>query len=277
MAINQRACAKINLCLHLTGQRDDGYHLLDSLVVFADVGDHISVAPADEFALTIAGPFGAGLDADEDNLAAKAARIYPDHTVHITLEKNLPVASGIGGGSADAAAVLRAMADMTGTDLPTDLGLTLGADVPVCVHGSACRMQGIGEDISAIDTLPPLNAVLVWPDVAVSTGAVFQAIAHKDNEAMPKVPSQPLTFHQTIAFLKTTRNDMQNAAMQIAPAISDALDELQNSGVAFARMSGSGATCFGLYETADMAANAAQTIAQNHPNWWVQPTVLNNA
>ena len=276
MVINQRARAKINLCLHLTGQRADGYHLLDSLVVFADVADKITVEAAQKLSLNINGPFSGSLTVGADNLVIKAAQTYQGLGAKITLQKNLPIASGIGGGSADAAASLRALSELSSQPLPADNGLSLGADVPVCLFGQACRMQGIGEDITPVSSLPPLPAVLVWPNVAVSTATVFQSISQKENPAISMLVDKKMEFADTVAFLKTTRNDMQYAARQLAPEISDALEMLEHSGADLARMSGSGATCFGLFKDHETAAAAAQEIAECQPDWWVRSTVLND-
>lgn len=280
------AAAKINLALHVTGRRADGYHLLDSAVMFAaDAGDVLTIAPADETALTITGPFGEGLETDSGNLVLKAVaaleaecrgKVRP---CHITLEKNLPVASGIGGGSADAAAALKAVTGFNDLDIGPDrlaqIALQLGADVPVCLRSTACRMRGIGEDIEAWADAPPLHAVLVNPLVGVSTAAIFKALALAPGEAagsdMGAIPAGPAC----LGWLGACRNDLQPAASALQPVIGEVLAALAaTQGCRLARMSGSGATCFGLYEDAASATAAAAALKAAHPGWWAAPTRL---
>ncbi len=266
MQINEHARAKINLCLHVTGQREDGYHLLDSLVVFADIGDEIAVHPADGFSLRMNGPFSAGLSIGSDNLVLKAAKLFEPYCngAALTLTKNLPVASGIGGGSADAAATLRAMARMTGAALPDDAGLSLGADVPVCLTEQTCRMQGIGDEITPMLNVAKLNAVLMRPNVAVSTPTIFKAITDKNNADM--VPYQG---GEIIDYLKDQRNDLEAPACIFAPEIRTCLQALREQDALLARMSGSGATCFGLFHNQVSAQRAADKLATAHPDCWV--------
>ncbi len=265
------APAKINLTLHVTGQRADGYHLLQSLVVFADVGDRITVSPAQELSLTVTGPLSAGVPTDATNLVLRAAREIGVLGAEITLEKHLPAAAGIGGGSSDAAAALRALHQMTGVDLPKDQGLSLGADVPVCLRAQAALMEGIGEDISPMPELPPLPTVLINPRVDVPTPAVFKALICKDNPAMSVVP-QNASFDEFCDWLADQRNDLQAPAIQHAPQITQVLEALQ--GARLVRMSGSGATCFGLYPDVSQAKAAAAAIQAAHPQWWVTATTL---
>ncbi len=272
MQINELARAKINLCLHVTGQRDDGYHLLDSIVVFADIGDQITVVPSDVFSLIINGPFASDLCAGEDNLVIKAARLYAKNCkgAAITLTKNLPVASGIGGGSADAAATLRAMSRLTGAALPQDAGLSLGADVPVCLQSTPCRMEGIGELIKPIKDMADIAAVLVCPNVSVATSSVFQAIKSKDNPPIP----QHSDGQDLSAFLHQQRNDLEKPSIALMHEIGQCLDQIKQTGASLARMSGSGATCFGLFESGIAAQNAAQSLSNSYPDWWVKPCIL---
>ncbi|GHA56474.1 4-diphosphocytidyl-2-C-methyl-D-erythritol kinase [Amylibacter ulvae] len=269
-----KARAKVNLCLHVVGQREDGYHLLDSLVVFADIGDDISVEPDNKFLLEIDGPFAAGLSNGSDNLVLRAAKMYENtcNGAAIRLTKTLPISSGIGGGSADAAAVLRAISDMSGAPIPADNGLSLGADVPVCLMGSACRMRGIGGELTPLHNIPTLNAVLVNPNVSVSTPEIFRALDCKTN---PNIGDFDGT--NFLEELKNTRNDLQKTAIQIEPIIADCLASLMQSDANFVRMSGSGATCFGLFDSASNASHAAKIIKKDHPEWWVAPCVLNGA
>ncbi|WP_300547944.1 4-(cytidine 5'-diphospho)-2-C-methyl-D-erythritol kinase [Roseovarius sp.] len=268
------APAKVNLTLHVTGRRNDGYHLLDSLVVFADFGDRITVRPATVTRLTVAGPMAAGVPADADNLVMKAAALI-GQCADITLEKHLPSAAGIGGGSSDAATTLRALAEMADVALPRDV-LSLGADVPVCLLTGAARMRGIGEDVIPLAGVPPLHAILVNPRVPVATPTVFAGLEQRDNPAMPDpFPewSEPADF---IAWLATQRNDLQGPAIAAEPIIAEVLDTLLDTpGCQLARMSGSGATCFGLYDSDEHAAAAAGRLAEDCPGWWVRATCLN--
>jgi len=268
------APAKINLSLHVTGQRGDGYHLLDSLVVFADVGDRVRVMPAEEMSLEVTGPMAAGVPADESNLVWKAAALY-GVPVAITLEKHLPSAAGIGGGSSDAAATLFAMSDLSGdTHLPA--GATdLGADVRVCLARQASRMRGIGEDVQPLPEMPELYAVLVNPGVAVSTPEVFAALEDKQNTPMPKRIPRWRGVWSAIDWIAKQRNDLEAPARKIAPVIGDVLDALGSLPEArLARVSGSGATCFALFEDRAEADAAADTLADAHPDWWVTAATL---
>ena len=261
------APAKINLTLHITGQRADGYHLLDSLVVFADVGDRLSFAPHKALALSVTGPFAEGVPADARNLvwqAADAAGV----SAHITLEKNLPHGGGIGGGSSDAAAVLRAF------DAP-EAALSLGADVPVCLAATAQRMRGVGEVLEPVAGLPALWAVLINPGLHVGTPEVFRALGQKDNAPMPEALPEFASAAEMIAWLGTQRNDLEGPARAVAPGIGEVLSVLRDQpGVGLARMSGSGSTCFGLFEDQAAAEQAAARVTQAHPEWWVVPTRL---
>lgn len=268
------APAKINLHLHVVGRRDDGYHLLDSLVVFAGVGDRLSVSPAELLSLTVTGPFAGGLAAEADNLVLRAARGLADlagvrASGAMVLEKNLPVASGIGGGSADAAAALRLMSRFWGVEV--DLaGLTraLGADVPVCLLGRPVRMSGIGEVLAPAPPLPEAGLVLVNPGVAVSTPAVFRARTGEFSE-VAGFPNEGWRNAASLAAdLRAMRNDLETPARLLAPEIGEALAVLAAMpGCLLARMSGSGATCFGLLPSVEAARQAAEHIRR--PGWWV--------
>lgn len=264
--ITETAHAKINLSLHVTGRRDDGYHLLDSHVVFAAMGDLVKLEPG-PLSLTVTGPFGAGLAAD-DNLCLRAAHLVGAGAA-ITLDKRLPVASGIGGGSADAAAVLRGLARM-GAPLPRDPE-SLGADVPVCLAGFPARMQGVGEIVTPLPALPDFALVLVNPGIAIPTPAIFRALTHRDNPPLPELP-QRCDLPALIACLRACRNDLQHTAISLAPQIADVLDAINATGAMLARMSGSGATCFGIYP--DLARAEAAAAELQRPGWWVAPTGL---
>ncbi|PWJ18153.1 4-(cytidine 5'-diphospho)-2-C-methyl-D-erythritol kinase [Jannaschia seohaensis] len=257
------APAKINLTLHVTGRRADGYHLLDSVVAFADLGDRLTAGPGD--GLTVTGPFAQGVPTDDTNLIRRALDMAGAPRA-VVLEKNLPHPGGIGGGSSDAAAALR----LVGAVLPTEALLRLGADLPVCVAARAARMRGIGERVDPL-TLPPLPAVLLHPGLDCPTGAVFSALASPDNPGQAAVPerSDAPTF---LRWLAAQRNDLEPPAMSAAPGIAAALDALRGTGAALARMSGSGATCFGIYDSPEAARAAAARL--DRPGWWVRATTL---
>ncbi len=262
--LRRAAPAKVNLALHVTGRRADGYHLLDSLVMFAGVGDVVHLSRADEISLRVTGPRAAGVPEDASNLCWKAAARFGEG-VAITLEKHLPAAAGIGGGSSDAAAVLRGMEHLYGRDCGFDT-VTLGADVPVCMGGRAARMAGIGEEITPFD-MPALQAVLVNPGVEVPTGAVFSGLERRDNPGLAPLPSG-----DWLDWIAAQRNDLEAPARAGQPVIGDVLSALGDA--LLARMSGSGATCFGLYPDAGAAQAAAERIAAAHPDWWVVATEL---
>ncbi|MGV6811916.1 MAG: 4-(cytidine 5'-diphospho)-2-C-methyl-D-erythritol kinase [Brevirhabdus sp.] len=267
------APAKINLCLHVTGQRADGYHLLDSLVGFASVGDQITVRPAPVLRLEVTGPRSAGVPYDGRNLALKAARLT-GQGADITLDKHLPAAAGIGGGSSDAAATLRALTDLTGAPLPPlKTLLRLGADVPVCLLAKGARMRGIGEQVDPV-TLPLVPSLLINPGVEVPTPAVFAALDSKENEPLPNVLPAFADVPSLVTWLRGQRNDLQRPAIAAAPVIEDALAALAATDAGLFRMSGSGATCFGLFASDAARDAAANQIAAAQPGWWVQPVTL---
>lgn len=266
MPIIEAAPAKLNLALHVIGRRADGYHLLDSLVAFAGVGDAVALEPG-PLSLRIDGPFAQGLSTD-DNLCLRAARLAGGDAA-IRLAKNLPVASGLGGGSADAAAVLRGLARM-GHPLPAR-SERLGSDVPVCIGSAPARMQGVGEVVTPLPALPAIPLVLVNPGFGLSTPQVYGALARRDNPGLPAIPRFAGLADLT-AWLDATRNDLEAPALTIAPAIGQVLDALRATGAAFARMSGSGATCFGLYDSPDRARIAATALKQH--GWWAVASEL---
>ena len=274
--LTEAAPAKINLFLHVTGKRADGYHLLDSVAVFAGAGDVLSVEPDDDFFLELTGPFGAALQAEKDNLVlragnalARAARMAPHG--RMVLEKNLPVASGIGGGSADAAAALRLLnrywaLDFSRSELAA-LAVKLGADVPVCLTPRPMRMQGIGEILTEAPVPPRCGILLVNPGVAVATADVFRARTGPFSPPDALLPEAWLSARSMAMDLGRLRNDLEPAAISICPAIADVLAAIRaTDGCFLARMSGSGATSFGIFADADRARRAADAIAR--PGWW---------
>ena len=282
------APAKINLALHVTGRRADGYHLLDTLVVHGVAGDTLTARPLAEASdggpvrleLTVAGPFAAGLVAEPDNLVLRAARLLEvearrlgkePSAVALGLDKHLPIASGIGGGSSDAAAALRLLNRVWGLDLPrsrlAELSRPLGADLPMCVHGTPLRARGIGETIDPLCDLPSLPMVLVNPGVAVPTPAVFRALTRRDNPGLPEMPAHFRDAADLLDLLAATRNDLEPPAIAVAPVIGEVLAALGAApGVRLARMSGSGATCFAVCVDETVARDVAASLAAR--GWW---------
>ena len=248
-----------------------GYHPLDSLVVFADIADVLEMAPAKATALSISGPFGAGLTAEKDNLILRALTAAKAGPQDVHLIKNLPISAGIGGGSANAAAVLR----MCGVD-DLRIAIGLGADVPVCLRSETAHMTGIGEDVTPMPHLGQLHAVLINPGVAVSTGGIFKAF-----DAAPNIRETPRPMKSSgdlLARALDGRNDLEPIAIAQAPVIGDVLRLLASqNGCQLARMSGSGATCFGLYESGTSALRAQATIKGQAPNWWCEAVTLGDA
>jgi 4-diphosphocytidyl-2-C-methyl-D-erythritol kinase len=281
------APAKINLFLHVGDRRTDGYHELESLVAFANVGDDLVFENADILSLSVDGPFAGQLAGEDDNLVLRAARgaaMLAGHDLprHMILTKNLPVASGIGGGSADAAATLRAfllewrqdeirLADFV------ELAKTLGADVPVCFFGHSAWMYGIGDGIERVD-LPELHAVLVNPGVSVATRDVFGKLSARSGVDKLVWPDSFGSAELVVEFLESVGNDLEAPALSLAPVIGDVLSAIGAAdGVRITRMSGSGATCFGLFADAAAAQAAATKIAHDHPAWWVRAAILAKA
>lgn len=282
----EAAQAKINLTLHVGGRRPDGYHPLESIVVFAALGDELSASPANEFGVDISGPFSKDLlafDIDH-NLVLKAARASGHPPTQFSLIKQLPIASGIGGGSADAAAALRLMQRLYGPiDKLGELALSLGADVPVCLAQEPAFMSGIGETIrpiSGIFHIFELPAVLVNPGIAVSTGAIFDAYdVQISDRGAPDIShvSAEVVDHNLIEAIKRGRNDLQDIACQITPVIGTVLDQLAHQdGVCLTRMSGSGATCFAIFDQAENARKAREKIQAAYPDWWCMQTQFSN-
>jgi 4-diphosphocytidyl-2-C-methyl-D-erythritol kinase len=291
LPLETRAPAKVNLSLRVIGRRADGYHELDSLVAFAGVGDALSLSPGEPSGVQISGPFGAGLSTAPDNLVLKAERALREeiaglHSGRFHLVKRLPIASGIGGGSADAAAALRLLARLN--DLPLSHPALLaaagriGADVPVCLEARARVMRGIGERLGQPLRLPRLFALLVNPGVAVETAPVFRALGlqagqgHAGGVASFKANDQlPVTSAWLIAALAASGNDLEAPARAIAPVIGEVLSTLSElPGCRLARMSGSGATCFALFDDCRASAAAGKRLAKRQRDWWVKPTMI---
>jgi 4-diphosphocytidyl-2-C-methyl-D-erythritol kinase len=277
MTVTETAHAKVNLFLHVLGRRGDGYHELDSLVVFAAAADVLRAEPAAALSLAVDGPFGAAL-AGADNLVLGAARALAAATgttqgARLTLTKTLPIASGIGGGSADAAAALRALDRLWGLDLGADrlaaLGAGLGADIPICVHSRPARMSGIGERIAAAPALPRFGLLLANPGIALATAPVFAA-----RQGAFDAPAQlPESWPDAAAMardLARCRNALEAAALALCPPIAAVLEALRAlPGALLARLSGSGATCFALFDDDTAAAVALSLLRAAQPSWWV--------
>lgn len=284
--ISRLAAAKVNLDLRVISRRADGYHELDSLVVFSSVGDHLTFAPSDLLELRVDGPYAGSLENEalQSNLVLRAAELLrsylkqPELGAAITLTKNLPVASGLGGGSADAAASLSGLAELweqeiSGAEL-AELGLRLGADVPVCLQGAPCYLRGIGEKISLLQQFPRVWLVLVNPRKALSTPRVFAAFDGGFSSARKAEATDALdgfaSLDDLLAALNDSRNDLERPAMALMPEIAACLTALgAEAGCQLTRMSGSGATCFGLFASQDEASKAASSIAARRPDWWV--------
>lgn len=285
-AVSEAAPAKVNLALHVTGQRQDGFHRLHSLCVFTELADHVTVAPAAADSLNVCGPFAPDMPTGRSNLVTRALEKFRnrfpkalEHGVAISLDKHLPVAAGLGGGSADAAAVLRALARLS-THAIADADLfalasTLGADVPMCVLSRPCEVTGIGERIRPLNGFPAMHLVLVNPGVPVPTPEVFRRLVDRVNEPMPGLPDVFERAALVSLWLEETRNDLEPPATEIVPAIAEILSALAiTPGCSHARMSGSGATCFGLYGSASAAHQAAHDLRARMPQYWVAATPI---
>lgn len=285
--------AKVNLTLRVVGRRVDGYHDLESVVAFADCADRLSLVPGSTLALKTTGPLAPDCGEAADNLVLKAARLLgervPDLKVgSFTLDKILPVAAGIGGGSADAAAALRLLARLNGLALDDarllEVALLTGADVPVCLASRACDMTGVGESLLPL-SLPKMPCVLVNPRVAVATRDVFEALALRNGELLVGAtdvieslawPEDGASLEDWVEVLAADFNDLEAPAMRIQPVIGEVLAALSaTDGAWLVRMSGSGATCFAIFENTAEAQRAAQKIQRDHPAWWVHAGVLN--
>lgn len=282
----QAAPAKINLALHITRRREDGYHDLESLIVFADVVDELEAVPGPGDTLTITGPFAKGLGNGETNLVSRAVAAFRvrwpgavETGLALTLHKSLPVAAGIGGGSADAAAALRLMAGLSSQAIPiaelSALAAQLGADVPACLLSRPLVARGIGEILAPLPEFPELHIVLVNPMVPLATADVFRRLRSHDNYSLPALPT-PLTRPAQLGiWLSETRNDLEPPAIKLVPVIGDLIERLRAApGCILARMSGSGATVFGLFGSSTQAHQAASDLRQASPDHWVAAAPL---
>ncbi|WP_404405870.1 4-(cytidine 5'-diphospho)-2-C-methyl-D-erythritol kinase [Pelagibacterium halotolerans] len=284
--LTETAPAKVNLALHVTGRREDGFHTLHSLCVFTELADLVSAEPAETDALSVSGPFGDDLPNGRSNLVVRTVEKFrarfPDALetgVALHLEKHLPVAAGLGGGSADAAAVIRLLAQLVDEPIPDAdlfaLAANLGADVPMCLFSRPCEVLGIGETLKPVNPFPALHLVLVNPREAVSTPEVFRRLKSRSNPAMPQLPGTMDRAAMLSLWLADTRNDLEAPAREIVPAIGGIIGAIaQTQGCALARMSGSGATCFGLYGSAAAAHQAAHDLREKLPGYWVAATPI---
>jgi 4-diphosphocytidyl-2-C-methyl-D-erythritol kinase len=291
-ALIEDARAKVNLTLRVVGRRVDGYHELESVVAFADCADRLSLTPAPELQLVTTGPLAQACGATADNLVLKAAQLLGERVPNLqqggfTLDKVLPVAAGIGGGSADAAAALRLLARLNGLAVDdarlVEVARLTGADVPVCLPSRACIMTGVGDALLPL-ALPKLPCVMVNPRVAVATKDVFAALGLRHGELLvgasdvleaPGWPEAGASVEDWVEALAAGSNDLEAPAMRIQPVISAVISALNaTNGAWLARMSGSGATCFAIYENTAEAGRAAQQIRLDHPQWWVHAGTL---
>lgn len=275
--IKELAPAKINLFLHVGERRDDGFHPLQSLAVFTALGDVLAMEEADDLSLAIDGPFAKGLAGEADNLVLRAAKALGGRGARLTLTKNLPVASGIGGGSADAAAALRGLSQLWnagGKDLH-EIAAALGSDIPVCIDSTAAFMEGRGEILRPALSIPRVPMLLVNPGVPVPTRDVFAALESRSGAEMTLPRGHFQDTADLLRFLEANHNDLEAPACKLEPVVGEALRRIAAlPGALLARMSGSGATCFGIFADDDCCARAARTLQEAEPGWWVAPTFV---
>ncbi|MCY4259328.1 MAG: 4-(cytidine 5'-diphospho)-2-C-methyl-D-erythritol kinase [Rhodobacteraceae bacterium] len=268
------ASAKVNLALHVLGQRPDGFHEISSLVVFTTFGDVVSIASGNSGPLSIRGPFGHCVPHDQSNLACRAlALLGCADKVTITLDKQIPVEAGLGGGSSDAASVILMAARLFNLDIPDPAAIAaLGSDVPVCLFGRSALVGGLGEQIKPVESLPDLFLVLVNPMFHLATRDVYHAVKSPSGRILDMPPAN-CDLASLAAWLHEQANDLETAAIALAPCIADVLAAIRKTtGCLLARMSGSGATCYGLYQSREAAQTAARAIAASNESWWVQET-----
>ena len=271
--ISEFAPAKINLSLHLVGQKSNGYHLLDSIVSFVNIGDKISIVPGKSGELKVAGPFANDLPKSNHNLVVKAARLFNNSKLsQITLEKNIPVTSGIGGGSADAAATVRLFSKLYNKPVPPiEKLISLGSDVPVCMQKGIVRMMGVGEKLINLSPAPKVGILLVNPRKALSTAEVFNATKEKNNSGLNLQGSIEKSLNSWFDWINSMRNDLTASAIDLIPDIGLILDKLITcEGARVVRMSGSGATCFALFEDFDLLQDAKVKITTECPSFWCE-------
>lgn len=278
VTLREIAPAKVNLNLRVVGRRADGYHDLESLVAFADLGDELTLAPGGDLSLEITGPFSGACGAPADNLVLKAARALDLRAGRFTLDKRIPVAAGLGGGSADAAAALRLIARANGLALDdrrlTEAARVCGADVPVCVELKPRIMRGLGDRLDPPVSLPRLHAVLANPGVPLPTADVFASFRGDEPSNMP-VDHVPFDRGALLSWLAARGNCLTRAAISRVPAITAVLDALGAlAGCRLARMTGSGATCFGLFDDRAVAADAARQLTAQQETWWISTVTL---
>ena len=292
-ALIEEGRAKVNLTLRVNGRRADGYHDLESVVAFADCADRLTLTPGPDLDLKMSGPLAQACGQTADNLVLKAARLLAERVPNMkagsfSLDKVLPVAAGIGGGSADAAAALRLLAQLNGLALDDprilEVAQLTGADVPVCVRSLACVMTGVGETLQPLN-LPKIPCVMVNPCVPVATRDVFNALGLRNGELLVGAtdvllqdwswPEEVASLEDWVELLAASSNDLETPAMRVEPAIGEVISALSaTNGAWLARMSGSGATCFAIYENTADAQRAAEQIRGHHPAWWVHAGVL---
>ena len=291
--LSDEACAKVNLILRVNGRRSDGYHDLESVVAFADCADQLTLTPGSDLDLKMSGPLAQACGDTSDNLVLKAARLLAERVPGMkagsfSLDKVLPVAAGIGGGSADAAAALRLLAQLNGLafDDPRiiEVAQLTGADVPVCVNSRSCVMTGVGETLQPL-SLPKIPCVMVNPGVPVATKDVFKALGLRNGELLVGAtdvllrdrswPDEEASLEDWVEALAASSNDLEAPAMRVQPVISEVISALNaTNGAWLARMSGSGATCFAIYENTAEAGRAAEKLRRDHPGWWVHAGTL---
>jgi 4-diphosphocytidyl-2-C-methyl-D-erythritol kinase len=274
MKINSFAAAKVNLALHVRGLKSNGYHELDSLVTFANIGDIIEVRPSNELKLTIEGPFADNVPKDTDNIVIKAAKfLSPDGKAHINLIKNLPVEAGLGGGSADAAATLRSLSKLWNIPIPKTPEV-LGADVPICLLKETAIVQGIGEKITPVSIPSNLHIVLIKPNIGLSTAKVFNNLKNKHNEKMCTFKGTD-SIEEFANYLNKLRNDLLQTSITIVPLLRDIINFLNvQNGNYYTQMSGSGTTCFGLFDDEVSAMRALSQAKIKFPNMWCKMVKL---
>jgi 4-diphosphocytidyl-2-C-methyl-D-erythritol kinase len=284
--------AKVNLTLRVVGRRTDGFHDLESVVAFADCADRLTLTPGPELSLQMSGPLAQACGETSDNLVLKATRLLAERVPGLksgsfTLDKILPVAAGIGGGSADAAAALRLLAKLNGLSLDDErlreVAIETGADVPVCLASRACDMTGVGETLTPL-SLPIMPCVMINPCVPVPTKDVFSALGLRNGELLVGVtdvfrgidwPEAGASVEDWVEVLAASTNDLEAPAMRIQPVIGEVIAALNaTNGAWLARMSGSGATCFAIYENTADSGRAAEKIRRDHPTWWVHAGTL---